>query len=205
MRIYLSLSSLGSIRKVYKDFRGYSLNKNTFNYEHNEESQMEKGFNDDELADIMNEIESLEQEFAKSDDSFVDQEPNLDDVANSVIELAQSEEDHSLLSEVASMPVENITPSASNHDVDTDEHHNVSQNVHHIKHQENSMKHSSNKTAKTAMNFSVEGDMKLDLSFLVSGKEINLHISEDGFEIELEGGAKFSLPVHSGSQGSKAA
>ena len=28
-----------------------------------EEQEMDKGFNDDELADIMNEIESLEEEF----------------------------------------------------------------------------------------------------------------------------------------------
>merc|ERR1712138_16513 len=32
-----------------------------------QEKHMEKGFNDDELADIMNEIESLEKEFAHDD------------------------------------------------------------------------------------------------------------------------------------------
>jgi hypothetical protein len=171
---------------------------------------MEKGFNDDELADIMNEIESLEQEFAK-------REPSLDDVAHSVVELAQSEldhpeSDHSLLSEVAAMPVESIIPSKLKEEIttpvntqydiqsDTEEHHNI-----HPISSVNQPENPSEKTAKTAMNFSIEGDMKLDLSFLVSGQEINLHISEDGFEIELEGGAKFTLPVNTKSRGLKAA
>lgn len=176
---------------------------------------MEKGFNDDELADIMNEIENLEQEFAE-DNFSDDHEPNLDEVAQSVAQMASEEEDEfsshvegvehdtDLLHEVASMPVENVIPEqkVEKFDDHQDSHHNI----HPISSVEPEMKsntpqqvkpiQNNHKPAKTAMSFQVEGDMKLDLSFLVSGKEINLHISENGFEIELEGGAKFSLPVH---------
>ena len=172
---------------------------------------MEKGFNDDELADIMNEIENLEQEFASGDVDFIDSEPNLDEIADSVMELADSEEgysENSLLAEVASMPVDNIIPKKFSSEQDVDTHHNIQEVSLIDEHREtqnlNKINHNK-KHAQTAMNFSVEGNMKLDLSFLVSGQEIKLQISEDSFEIELEGGAKFSLPVHLGSQGSKVA
>ena len=179
---------------------------------------MEKGFNDDELADIMNEIESLEQEFAEDNTVIEDKEPNLDEVAASVLEMASEEEDSfthteeqyieeekspesELLEEVAAMAVENIVPSQSIEKFDDETHHNV----HQIVTEDKIMKKSHSSTAKTAMSFSVEGDMKLDLSFLVSGKEINLTVSDNGFEIELEGGAKFTLPVHQDEKAEKAA
>lgn len=168
---------------------------------------MEKGFNDDELADIMNEIESLEQEFAKNEAQPSDDIPNMDEVANSVKALAESEADQSLLAEVAALPVEKIVPRVNPHDTDIDTHYEtqpvVDLNAH--RDSQKAVQHKRSNTASTAMNFSVEGNMKLDLSFLVSGKEIKLQISEAGFEIELEGGAKFSLPVHNESQGSKVA
>ena len=172
---------------------------------------MEKGFNDDELADIMNEIENLEQEFAREDSEFIDKEPSLDEVAHSVMELSSAQdEDHSLLAEVTSMPVENIVPKKTEKKVDTldhyEKHHNVKEIAQYeVKSKKDTVMNKSQKPASTAMNFSVEGDMKLDLEFQVSGQQISLHISEDGFEIELEGGAKFSLPVGGSSQGSKAA
>lgn len=49
---------------------------------------------------------------------------------------------------------------------------------------------------ETKMEFSVAGDMKLKLNFWVNGQSISLHVDEEeGFCIEMEGGAKFSLPV----------
>lgn len=52
------------------------------------------------------------------------------------------------------------------------------------------------KSAETKMEFSVAGDMKLKLNFWVNGQSISLHVDEEeGFCIEMEGGAKFSLPV----------
>jgi hypothetical protein len=55
------------------------------------------------------------------------------------------------------------------------------------------------------MNFHVEGDMKLDLSFNISGKVVHLNINEHGFELELEGGMKFSIPLDEAHSHKKAA
>lgn len=114
---------------------------------------MDKGFNDDELADIMSEIESLEKEFTD--------EPAAKKVMEQLVEKPQVE--------VA--PVQD-------------------QNIHHIK--KDAPKASKQ---ENSMNFSVQGDMKLNLSFDFGGKCIEFNIDEDGFEIEVDGGMKFSIPV----------
>jgi hypothetical protein len=220
---------------------------------------MDKGFNDDELADIMSEIESLEQEFASDDEVVKAQEPGLDEVAQSVAAMVAEEEnedqiepevveevqaeDHiepvvaehheeevshdepagleqapvvahnessldsgmnEVLEELTEMSVADIVPEKETESFD--------ENIHHMKienedsNEESVMTHTNkpSKTAKTAMSFSVEGDMKLDLSFLIGGNEVQLHVTEEGLEIELEGGAKFTLPVH-GPNGAKQA
>ncbi len=58
---------------------------------------MEKGFNDQELADIMNEIESLEKEYANEDQEVADHKPEvLQQLAQAPIEktvLATNHED----------------------------------------------------------------------------------------------------------------
>ena len=286
---------------------------------------MEKGFNDDELADIMSEIESLEQEFAADDEVAKAQEPGIDEVAQSVAAMAEEEAQapveemvteapveevvaqvpveevvaqvpveevvaqvpveevvaevpveevvaqvpiEEVLAEapveeapveevpveevVAQAPVEEVVAVApkieheqaseevvtamsdSDHESKLDQEMNsvldeltdmkvddvvpendiqsYDDNIHHMKveqdPQENVMGHTKHKpssTAKTAMSFSVEGDMKLDLSFIIGGSEVQLHVSDEGFEIELEGGAKFSLPVNSTDSAKKAA
>jgi hypothetical protein len=234
---------------------------------------MDKGFNDDELADIMSEIESLEQEFASDDEVVKAQEPGLDEVAQSVAAMvAEEEEDveseeveseavaevedteeadepepmiaqqeeveeafeeeqavmeqapvikHSdsspesssddefdefdeVLEELTSMSVEDIVPQKNTESFDENIHHIKVENDH--KNEESVMTHKNtpSKSAKTAMSFSVEGDMKLDLSFLIGGNEVQIHVTEAGLEIELEGGAKFTLPVH-GPDGAKQA
>ena len=148
---------------------------------------MEKGFNDDELADIMNEIENLEQEFTHEE--VIDEQPHLDEVAESVAQMAKEEEsEHEVFQEVVKMPVEDVIPLNTERESHMKTTHKVT-----------------NTQSNTAMNFSVEGDMKLDMSFLVNGSEVKLHISDDGFEIEMEGGAKFTLPVHQHKSGSQAA
>lgn len=113
---------------------------------------MDKGFNEDELADIMNEIESLEKEFSNDRETEV-------------------------IEKLVDAPVSEITPVED-------------KNVHHIaKKVENTAKH------ENSMNFSVHGDMKLNLNFDIAGKVVALHIDEDGFEIEVDGGMKFSIPT----------
>lgn len=115
---------------------------------------MDKGFNDDELADIMNEIESLEKDFH-------------DEVEDVVME------------KLAETPEPEVKPVED-------------KNVHHIpKPVENNAKH------ENSMNFSVQGDMKLNLTFDIDGKSIALNINDGAFEIEVDGGMKFSIPTNS--------
>jgi hypothetical protein len=228
---------------------------------------MEKGFNDDELADIMNEIESLEQEFASDDEVVKAQEPGIDEIAQSVAAMAAEEEydetpqaeapteeiqveaeaeeiqseeiqseeiqaeaeviekapvvEHNevepqiaqsvdsemneVLDELSEMSVADVVPEKDLQSYDDNIHHMKVDNE--ITEQESTMSHKKkpSKTAKTSMSFSVEGDMKLDLSFFIDGSEVQLHVTDSGFEIELEGGAKFTLPVHGPNGANKAA
>ncbi|MCO4754707.1 MAG: hypothetical protein KC478_09490 [Bacteriovoracaceae bacterium] len=191
---------------------------------------MEKGFNDDELADIMNEIESLEKEFAHDDkvektetvetqavnDEHVEEpkahETPVDFEDDSVETIHAShdevetvketpvakeietvteddfsvEEDmNEVLGELSEMPVEDIVPTQSKHSEED--------NIHHLK--ERTPVSNNNSKANTAMSFHVEGDMKFELSFHIAGKFVGLTVTEEGLEIGLDGGAKFTVPV----------
>ncbi len=209
---------------------------------------MDKGFNDDELADIMNEIESLEQEFTDEsaqpeveasqeqtesvEEEVKTEEPQVEEVVAQAQEEAQSEveevvaeqepepvqeevkpdpvvagaseEMNEVLEELSEMPVEDVVP----------EKHaeSVNDNIHHMKQEpveeEKSWSapvSSHSEPAHTSMSFKVEGEMKLDLNFCIGGQDVNLHVSDHGFEIELAGGAKFTLPLSSAHQGKKVA
>lgn len=200
---------------------------------------MEKGFNDDELADIMNEIESLEKEFsadmqekAESQDQIENIEshtgPTIEAKATteSVKETSDFEEEfkakkeveehcaedhdedhhveaHHVLGELSKMDVEKTTPTFKSEE--PVHNHTEESNVRHLeeiktKHKETDHQES----AHTTMSFHVEGDMKFDLSFHIGGQFVGLTVTEEGLEIGLEGGAKFTVPVHEASSIKKA-
>jgi hypothetical protein len=48
----------------------------------------------------------------------------------------------------------------------------------------------------TSMSFKVQGNLTLELKFEIGGKEVSLEVTESGLAIEMEGGAKFSVPIH---------
>lgn len=178
---------------------------------------MDKGFNDDELADIMNEIEVLEQEFTEEVTAQADQ-PAAEEVVEEQVEEpvaevqaekteepvqevqaettesveAQSVEEEKVLHEVTNMPEEQVTPTAVAHD----------DNVHQLHPTSSS---SSAGSAETSMSFKVEGDMTLDLTFNISGREVQLNVNENGLEIGLGDGAKFTLPLDKTAKQIKAA
>lgn len=229
---------------------GYLLEKDIYL----EESHMDKGFNDDELADIMNEIESLEKEFNEepsdsvevqpevqaeveepvaveetitAEEPVIAEEPVMEEEAPVEVEeepvqevvqepIAEHEpimvtaeqevhEEHvevdtemeEVLTELSEMPVEDVVASHEPHD-DEVVALRPSFNPKSVPAPAVSGGHSS-------MSFTVEGDMKLDLSFNVSGKVVHLNISENGFELELEGGMKFSIPIDEAHSNKKAA
>ena len=206
---------------------------------------MEKGFNDDELADIMNEIESLEKEFshdeeietvethsaehevtaaAATDDQH---EPQAHQPEHEETMAAHEEEEartveesvaHSepvsspvgkevqdemgeVLGDLANMPVEDVAPSAVH-----DHGHCEEENVHHLKHtaSQNQERKAPVSGGHTAMSFHVEGEMKFELSFHIGGKFVGLTVTEEGLEIGLDGGAKFTVPIEEAERAKKA-
>ena len=185
----------------------------------NEESQMDKGFNDDELADIMNEIESLEHEFADIDQAKTNSietkneetQPVAAQTEVAVEKMAAEHEEHpetfvdsemeEVLEELTEMSVEEVVPEKEIKTYDD--------NIHHIRQvqsiQSPVQQRPSDVPAQTSMSFQVEGEMKLNLNFCVGGQNVSLHVSDQGFEIELAGGAKFTLPLHHVQQGKKVA
>ena len=190
---------------------------------------MEKGFNDDELADIMNEIESLEKEFAQEDESVETEIVETQAVAEDELECVDDaheevEEVHAMqhqeepvaeqmvdeemhehemsevLGELSKMPVDDITPSAKHEpqaSLESEEH-----NIHHIQKAPTSKDRGA---TKTAMSFHVEGDMRFELSFHIAGKFVGLTVTEEGLEIGLDGGVKFTVPVDETSASHKKA
>jgi hypothetical protein len=137
---------------------------------------MEKSFNDDELADIMNEIENLEKEYADqaAEESSASHEVEAEEhepaepailrpLANKPLEetVLKTNRDEKVVPLKAASPV---APAAGHH---------------------------------SSLSFKVEGQMSLSLSFEVNGQSVYLTISDDGLDIEMETGAKFTLPMSS--------
>lgn len=50
--------------------------------------------------------------------------------------------------------------------------------------------------ASTSMSFKVQGNLTLELQFEIGGKVVALEVTESVLSIEMEGGVKFSVPVH---------
>lgn len=138
---------------------------------------MEKGFNDQELADIMNEIEALEKEF---------QDPELHADHHVMEELAEMDEKLSIpVSKQVEEPVSKIIPM------------NAKETV-------MSAKKTTTDT-QTSMSFHVEGNMNLQLSFTINGEEVKLHVTDQGLNIEMESGVSLNVPVKSVSAVKKVA
>jgi hypothetical protein len=137
----------------------------------------DQNFNDDELAEIMNEIENLEDDM-----QIVQEEPDEFTVVNEV------QEAKSVLEEVVSMPEEEVIPT------------NVVEMANPV-----TSTPPSTSGNKTSMNFSIDGQMTVDMGFTIGGQFVAISVNEDGFEISMESGAKFSIPLENQSSAKKAA
>lgn len=135
------------------------------------------GFNDDELADIMSEIEDLENDLSASP---VEDKP----AAKVEAAPAESSESKDVLLKLADMPQEKAfktTPAKS---------------------------YEASPVSGTAskMEFSVTGNMVVNLTFHVGGESVCLTVDEaQGLVIEMDGGAKFTLPLSGKASGKKVA
>jgi hypothetical protein len=54
---------------------------------------------------------------------------------------------------------------------------------------------SSSSSPTSSMSFRVQGELTIDMQFDIGGKIVCLEVSEKGLTIEMDGGAKFSVPV----------
>jgi len=144
---------------------------------------MEQGFNDQELADIMSEIESLEKSYEEVEPQKDLQQMVDDEIANKVEEQV---EEKPVVEQVEEKPV--VEPAK----VTAIKPHVVAPSKPHVPHPVSNVGH------QTSMSFNVEGEMKLNLKFWVNGQEISLAVEpHEGFVIELAGGAVFKVPLAS--------
>jgi hypothetical protein len=149
----------------------------------NENENADQGFNESELEDIMNEIESLEKEFS--------------DVEESHVEVATKVAPESLL--ISPKEVQKTSLQASI-DEELERLHKapnapVVSNV--VAMSTPKPPTISGKGAKTEMSFSVAGEMAINLQFKVSGQCVNIEVDEqNGLVINLGNGGRFVLPIN---------
>jgi hypothetical protein len=247
---------LQTIEKLYRQacckyylFLCAAVNKKELEMSDKDQGQdvVEKSFNDDELADIMNEIESLEKEFepapeaesveaapeeefveaapeefveaapeeefdeAASEEEFVEAAPEevIEQVApeptpvvEEIVEEVSEQPAVGPVTQAVSDPVEQVFEEKTSEikevvaelsEMPAPAEAHVESKVHHISEHKKDWTPSA---SETSMSFKVEGDMKLTMSFFVSGKEFSVCVDEkEGFVIELDGGAQFKVPI----------
>jgi len=159
---------------------------------------MEKGFNDQELADIMSEIESLEREFAEEAPVAQKAAPAAE------VEAPVAQEVHEEV--VEEVPEETHTEPAVLHELVQKP---VAETVLKTNHEEKVVemkKHAAPAaSAPASLTFKVAGEMSVNLAFEVNGQTVELAVTEEGLSIEMESGAKFTLPLAKAEHAKKAA
>lgn len=155
---------------------------------------MEQSFNDQELSDIMKEIEALEQ-------GFKTEEVNTPVSGTAEFESsAQSDELENKGNDEESQKIEVVASDESINNVlplDIEEESDFSSVG-------NSAPSHSVPVASSSMTFKVQGQLSLDLKFEIGSKVVCLEINESEFSIQMEGGVKFTIPVHEKSELKKA-
>jgi len=142
----------------------------------------EKSFNEGELKDIMAEIETLEQEMKSEPVEVVEEVAESDPVMEALDEPNTSpESDNQLMENLSEMT---IAPEAISKD--------ISEKVFKIE------RPAAKEKSLTKMDFSVEGNMSLNLNLNVSGQSISFYINRDEFVVEMGNGARFTLPIDGG-------
>ncbi len=175
---------------------------------------LEKGFNESELEDIMSEIESLEKDLGEVEE-LASAEPIAEEsveepVAEApVADIDKQEIENRLESEFEA--VSETSPSEALK-VDPAEVEKTPVQAEIEEEVESMLQHNSSRSeaevvdmpksenvvhdVETKMDFAVEGQMNLKLNFWVNGQQITLWVNQkEGFTIEMGGGAKFVLPI----------
>jgi len=195
------------------------------------QNEAEQGFNDSELLDIMQEIESLEREFTSSDGETAPEELAIEADAVKKTDL-QSKIDEELVAKAkADQDSEQEQASADEEFEELDQAEAemeaesvVSDNVVTMTPKSASTApHKSTSTTNAPMSFSAEGSMNLSLEFNLGGAVATLHVNgEEGVTFEMDGvtltlhpeegcqvsmaqGVKFSVPLGAQTSAKKAA
>jgi hypothetical protein len=128
---------------------------------------MDKNFNEEELSEIMKEIEALEGNL-----DVEEVRPAATPIMEQFVKMDESQavpkpEPVFKAAEVYAMPSQpKPRPSAPHHS-----------------------------HAPSSMTFKVSGDLHLELNFDIGGKVVCLEVTENCFNIQMEGGMTFSLPI----------
>lgn len=181
---------------------------------------MDKGFNDDELQDIMNEIESLEKE-------YVEQETPAEVTSEAVEEAVAQETTEEAVEEEAPVEVHASEESEEDEEVDEvlseaeaeadDEYESEQDNVVSFK----PVQAPTHRTNSESVSFSGNGQIDFSMTFSIGGEEatitvnqgegltvtmngVDLSLSEDGCTVEMTGGVKFSVPLGTNTVNKKA-
>lgn len=194
----------------------------------NDSNEAEQGFNDSELLDIMQEIESLEREFASTDQSDTEElaisaqdvkKTSLQDAIDQEIgnSLEASNADASEESQVVEENYEELDQA----EMEMDQEVSAPDNVVAFNHKPTKTVATST-GAKAPMSFSAEGSMNLALEFDLGETKATLHVNGDqgvtfemdgvtftlhpteGCQVSMTNGVKFSVPVGSASALKKA-
>lgn len=200
-----------------------------------QDENQDQSFNDAELQDIMNEIESLEREFVEEESDTTTQveaqapesETTTEEVVSEETVETQSVETGIVDDSSDTTTSEQTSDSPDSEDEDAESLVNeVAEEyegnvVSMSEHRAPSSEEVTTASTPGQMQFSGMGNMNFNLNFpvgeaqaevqvkdgklLVSLEGVELTLSEDGCEVSMEGGVKFSVPVSSKSAGKKAA
>jgi hypothetical protein len=165
--------------------------------------EQEQGFDEEELKDIMEEIDSLEQEFSEDEEapqpvaSKEDSDQAGDDPLAEVNELTEGSKGQSgQLDEVAGMSDSDDIASAMDELESVICENELDDDSEVVPMRESSSIAAAHQ-GETHADFSVSGSMSLSLNVTVNGQLISLEIDpEAGVTIEMEHGAKFTLPIN---------
>jgi len=171
------------------------------------DNSLEQNFNDSELQDIMNEIESLEKEFVEQEASEESSaEGEMDNVqAGEVQEPAAQEaqeEEGDQEAVMAEMDESQESPEMEDFSNELDE---IEDNIVAMEHPTQPAD-----TPAGEMSFSGQGQMDFKMNFSLGGQDaklvveegklkvmvagVELYLSEAGCEVEMAGGVHFSIP-----------
>jgi hypothetical protein len=166
---------------------------------------MEKGFNDQELADIMNEIENLEKEFTQE----------MGNVGGAVETHKASEHEDHKMGKTASLEASTDWEDSSDVEAESEEDGSEVEVRSSLPPKAHTGKFSSKKTMPptrahdvnrcSKMSFKIEGEVSMELGFEVGGEHLQLNIDEHHLHLTLSSGASFSFPLNEKLKSKKAA